>query len=308
MKNVLVHLPLPHFNSDQLVRSLISNKVVYEKIGLSTPDPIIYREKFTRLYDGWRISNNKCESISEIRNIFENISTDIFISLPKIPSRPEHIVDACGLLPNLEISIDMLKNIFNKHRINILIGIVNPSSLIGALVQTKVISDDAPTSTFATSQNYWYDSIGGCADENPDISFIAWRHEDAHIIWPTILRLVGSVPNKIPAPGCLDMLANYIDRNRVKSLEVAIKSSWPQSDAFIQKMIKECISFDTGCNSVGRKIKVNGWTSQIFDKFEEVYAEDCRLLAGDDSIAFIQPETEIKCQHAQIHRSTLKYS
>jgi hypothetical protein len=287
---------------------LISNKVVYGKIGLSTPDPTIYREKFTRLYDGWGMSNNKSEPISEIRNIFENISTNIFISLPKIPSRPEHIVDACGFLPNLEISIDMLKNVFNKHRINILIGIVNPSSLIGALVQTKVISDDAPTSIFATSQNYWYDSIGGCADENPDINFTVWRHEDAHIIWPNILRLAGSVPNNIPAPGCLDMLANYIDRNRVKSLEMAIKSSWPHSDAFTQKMIKECVSFDTGCNPIGRKIKVNGWTSLIFDKFEEIYAEDCRLLADDDSIAFIQPDAEIKCQHAQIHRSTLKYS
>lgn len=290
MKKLFVHLPLPYFFSDQLVRTFFAQGRVFARSGIFTPDPRTYQKmaKYC-LVENPSIENQTIFKCALAGN-FPKDADRMIISFHGVPRCPSEIVSKEGLIPNLSEIVWRLKNVFADFEITIGIGIVNIGSLIEPLVANNVISYGTIDKALSASSLYWSDAIGACKDEYGDIEFLVWRHEDSPVIWPDIVSFLANLSDYSPVPGSLDMLVTKLTNSGRKALNDLLS----KADTLSRREICEIIAFFDNSRSFrvredrSKACRVLGRSRVMV--LNEIYAEDEALLRDDPGMIFVNKE------------------
>lgn len=286
---IMVHLPFPYFNSDQLIRTFSANQKFFTRFGLYVPNPDSYRSKIStclrdlECHNGMRPSDSYFEWSNLDRDRFRRI----FISLPSIISSPDTLFDSSGLIPGLNLITDRLQRMFRGYKVTLLLGIVNQGNLIGTVSQAKGVHENVRLEEALCFENSWFDTIGACADMFPDVNINVWQHENAHLKWPKVIKHVANISNRSMVPGSLDMISHLVATSGLNALVDHVKRLPPQNDYHFEKVLQGYLERYPSKAWVARRVRLKGWNTRVMKAFEEIYREDIRLLRNEKQIAFI---------------------
>jgi len=287
-REIFIHLPLPYYNGDQLIRSLLSNKGAYTSFGLNLPEPEIYRRrlsKFLTAPEDSVMSGVASEAMLKELGVAHRKRT--VISLPGVPNKPHEIVNENGLIPGLNNVVRRMQSFFKDFEITLLIGVVNPGHLLATLYQANAGKDVLNVKRIVESERFWSDALGACIDEFPQVKVLAWQHEFATIVWPMILRTVGLVPTSRFAPGSLDMAKHIISRGGVDKIADFLRESSIKDDKGIVTSVKLFLNQLSDKNEQTRQIRIPGWSDDLMQAFNRVYEEDLRMLSRESGVIFL---------------------
>jgi hypothetical protein len=287
-REMVIHLPLPYYHSDQIVRSLFSNANTYASFGLNVPDPERYQRRLVKLFTSpdERLRSGLLSGAAwgDLGD-FEKPRT--MISLPNVPNQPHELVNGDGLLPDLNKIVERMYDFFHDFEITIAIGIVNPGQLLASLAQAKLPRGSVDFRQVLSREHFWFDVLGACIDEFPQLKIIVWQHELSPVLWPRVLRFVGKVPAGRLAPGCLDMASHHILQTGMDQLVRYITTSLVDDDIRAGAAIKLFLNEFPDTAKRKKPIRFSGWSEELSAAFDANYAVDVKSLARECGIQFL---------------------
>jgi len=287
-REIIIHLPLPFYNSSQLLRSLRSNADTYAAFGLNLPDPQKYQSRLVKLLtspDERLRSGILSKAVWGYLGDFNSPRT--MISLPNVPNQPHELANKDGLLPDLNRIVLRMHNFFRDFDITIVVGIVNPGYLLATLAQAKLPVGAVAFRQIVEREYFWSDALGACIDEFPQLKIIAWQHESSPFLWPRILRTIGLVPPGRLAPGSLDMASHHMLQPGLDQLVRYIRAASVNDDVRAAAAIKLFLNEFSDTSKRQRPIRLPGWSEELSAAFDANYEADARALAVERGIRFL---------------------
>lgn len=287
-REIIIHLPLPFYNSNQLLRSLRSNADTYATFGLNLPDPHRYQSRLVKLLtstDERLRSGILAEAVWGYLGEVDRPRT--IISLPNVPNQPHALVNKDGLLPDLNKIVVRMYDFFRDFDITLAFGIVNPGFLLATLAQAKLPVGTVAFRQIVEREYFWSDALGACIDDFPQLKIIAWQHEFSPFLWPRILRTIGLVPVGRLAPGSLDMASHRMLRPGLDQLVQYIRASSVNDDIRASAAIKLFLNEFLDTAKQHRPIRLPGWSEELSAAFEANYEADAKNLARESGIQFL---------------------
>lgn len=275
---------MPYYSSDLLIRTLKAQTAFHRRRGICIPDPKAYQAMVAHCISEAPTSINLKLVRSAFDNLFGPNEIRMIISLPGVPNIPSEIVGKEGILPGLSPCIEKISHVFHDYSLTFLFGIVNQGHLLASLVQAELVDREILDRATDASSIYWVDAVGACADEFQDSRFVTWRHEDADLLWPAIIRFCGLIEPICPAPGSLDMLIQNLNEEGIKVLRDLLRTSKPVSEEGISEIIRFFRNSRRYRRRMNTAIRFNWWTSKISRYFKNLYFEDFNEMKTDSRI------------------------
>lgn len=287
-RQLFVHMPLPYYNSDQLIRTLIAAREFYRRAGLNVPAPDIYRSYVNNIMFKMQSIDPKGSQAKDIKHmLFGHGCERAIISIPIAFDPKSDVVNEQGLLPKLEAAVGRIVQVFDDCEIVLFFGLVNPGDLVSTLTKARVVSEEMWRENFPTHGWFWSDAIGGCMDVYPGIKVVAWRHDSAYFLWPRILRKVSSISDDILLPGCLDMIAHSITDDGIRKLYSFLHGSPRKDDDYVVLALREHYKRFRRNRVIMKRVRLPIWSKWISGFFERDYEEDLAILENEPQVEFI---------------------
>lgn len=297
---IYIHLPLPYYNSDQLIRTVSANRDFYHHAGIYCPDPTSYRTQIQRVWHS--VKSVRTGNIKLARNNLTGFEDRRFgktlISVPMFNSGNDLLFDQTGILPSLGKSVELLLEIYKDYNVSFLLGIVNPGLLVASSAMHRDGSQKFSVSEILEATLFWYDALGACADTFPDARFVLWEHETTYSTWPRILNFICDRSSFALLPGSLDMAAFYLSKDGVNLLLDHVRRIPPKNDYHFSRVTSSYLNKYQSITMRARKIRLKGWDQKISLAFEKNYEFDLKLLKNDSLFVFADAE-DASISHSQ---------
>jgi hypothetical protein len=297
---IYVHLPLPYFNSDQLIRTVSANADFYRNAGIHCPDPTLYRSQIQHVWSS--VKSVRAGNIRLARNYLAGFDDKhigkTLISLPMFTSRNELLFDQTGILPTLGKAIELILAIYKDYKVYFLLGIVNPGLLVASSAMLRDGSQRFSVREVLEATLFWYDALGACADSFPDARFVLWVHEKTYSTWPRILNFICERSSFALLPGSLDMAAFNLSKEGLHLLADHVRRIPPQNEYQFSKVASSYFCKYQSITMRARKIRLKGWDQKISLAFEKNYDFDLKLLKNDSLFVFADAE-DASISHSQ---------
>lgn len=231
MRPIRLHIALPYYLGDQLIRSMVSAAPHIERMGACIPKPELYRTTITSHY---KSSFGMPLMPSEEKCLFDKLQKnwgekDLFLSFHSICGTAAKCVQSDGILPALPSVIEHLKMIFDDRPIELLLNTVNPGHLMANILGAKLGSVGMTFESAARMRPSWTSLAMKIRSEHPDVPISTWQIEDVPLSWPHIMKRAAGIDRDILLPGSLDCAAALMNEKGQRAFISYIKAAAPSS-------------------------------------------------------------------------------
>lgn len=286
-REVMIHIPLPYYSSDQLVRTLFAHRKFHNRRGTFVPQPKLYQNIARHCLKEEPSKQNFSFLRRSLLSGLPHGTRRIFLSFAGLPNSPLEIVSEEGILPDLSVLVGRISYIFHDCDISIFVGIVNQGKLVSSLIQSNATIRASLETAASAPSIYWSDAIGACKDEYKRVRFVVWRHEESVGLWPNIIRCAARIPESVIPPGTFDMLVQKLNDEGIKHLRSLLSRTSKLSEDQVKKIIITFLESKRFSRNLRTQIRIDGWTRDVISHFDEIYEDDVRQIYLDRDILLL---------------------
>lgn len=276
---VAIHLGVHCTDEDRALKTLLQNKGILARQGISVPGPGRYRNRLVHLVQKLKGAEADEETQNELlENLVDDDSTGrVVLSHESFICVPGRVFDHGLLYEKAGYKPMWVRNVFAGHEVEFFISIRNPASFVPAVFHHK----GQNTKDFARFLNgvdlfdmRWSDVIVAIKETNRDCPITVWCNEDTPLIWPEVMREISGHDQSTRLKGGFNILSRIMKREGLRRLRAYLGTNPPQTEVQRRRILAVFLDKYLIEDAVEEELDVPGWTPELVTKLTEVYEED----------------------------------
>ncbi|MDO5612298.1 MAG: hypothetical protein Q4G14_03535 [Paracoccus sp. (in: a-proteobacteria)] len=285
---MVYHIGVHGTDGDRMLKTLLNNRGRLLRDGTEVVTPNRHRGVFEEAL----AALNGGPATPEMEQIMLDAVLDsddpqrIICTSPGFLGVPSRAIGPEGLYPQAGARIAALANLFPSGGAEFFVAIRNPATLIADVLAlhggdyTSLMGGVDPLSLS------WLTAMQRMAAGAQGRRLVVWCHEDAPIIWPDIVRLVGGLPASEPLPGGLLYMHELLGDQGLRELRGALSGrELPVSQR--RDLYAEHLQRNVLPHMVEQEITLPGWTQDTVDQVSARYYQDIPRIAALPGVEFI---------------------
>ncbi|WP_415183558.1 hypothetical protein [Phaeovulum sp.] len=289
---VVFHLGAHASDEDRLVKTLLRNRATLNGSGLVVPPPkryrMLLRDTLLELRGAPADSAKQQEVLAAVSDI--NPPDRIFFSHEFFTCIPQRVITEAGFYTMAQAKLKPLANLFPEAEIEFHFALVNPATLVPALIQRiegasyeSVMVGNDPRAL------RWLPVIRQMAEVSKSHKLVLWCHEDTPLIWPEILRHITHLPQEAAFEGDFAILATIMSPEGLDRLRAYLSEHSPKTIAHRRKIVAVFLEKFGLRDKIEIEVPLPGWTDDLVTEITANYDADVAEIATMDGVEFIAP-------------------
>jgi len=289
---VVFHLGAPCTDDDHLIRSLLKNRDTLAKQGIAVPTPALYRDVLKdtmRALDGAPAPEELQRNILDAARIPEGTERIIF-SDPRMVSINRLVVIGAQIWPMIDRVSRSLRNLFPTARVEFMLGMRDPATLIPALFKTsrfrkfEEFTEDMQPHALA-----WSEMMTRMRASVPDCPVSAWCNEDTPLIWGEIMRELAGCDALMPLDGIDDLIEDLMDPAGFRRMHRYLAENPPENEMLRRRVVAAFLDKYALDDALEEELDTPGWSPEMLEDMTASYEEDMDSLSHIPGVTLITP-------------------
>lgn len=289
---VVYHLGAPCTDADQLMMSLLKNRLRLAQAGISVPPPGRYRSVIrdtARALKGRPAGEDVQDALLDA--IVDDAEVDrLILSDPRFVCINRLVVQGAQIWPMVERAATGLRALFPQAQIEFFIGMRDPATLIPALFKASRFSDFQEfIENMQPHAVAWSETLRRLRMAHPDCSITTWCNEDTPLLWGEIMREMAGVGPGAELDGIDDLAASIMEEEGYRRMRGWLDQNPPETEtqrrrvlaAFLERYAKE--------TEIEETLNLPGWTEELMDEISQSYDEDMDVIARIPGVNLLTP-------------------
>ncbi|MGO4853367.1 hypothetical protein [Phaeovulum sp. W22_SRMD_FR3] len=289
---VVYHLGAHSTDEDRLVKTLMRNASTLAEQGIAVPAPMRYRmvlrDALVSLKgaeappeEQERLLGSVTEIASPERVIF---SHEFFLCIP------QRVVTSNGFYTMAASKLQPLANLFPQARAEFFMGLINPATLIPALIdRIDGASYDSVMGRVEPASLRWAPVIADMIAAAPEGRLVLWCNEDTPLIWPEVLRRIAGIAPEMALEGDYAILATIMSADGLERLKAYLAKHPPSSAGQRRKIVTAFLDKFALTEKLEVELNLPGWTQDLVEEISANYDADIAAIAAMPGVEFIAP-------------------
>ena len=287
---MVFHLGVHGTDGDRLLKTLLMNRDWLTAHGTDVIPP----DRHSGLFEKALASLGGGRATPEMQQILldavlrGDAPVRAVFSTPTFMGAPGRAVGQGGLYPQMGARAAALANLFPDHEVEFFVAIRNPASLIAEVLSIFTGGGyDALMQGCGPLDLRWRDPIQALLRAAPGRRVVIWCHEDVPLIWPEIVRLIGSIPPDAPLKGGTLYLEEILGGDGMACLKEALSAQDRLSVAQRRAISSEIMQTHALPAALDQAIDLPGWSQEIVDRVTDQYHADVAQIAVLPGVEFV---------------------
>lgn len=289
---VVYHLGAHSSDEDRLVKTLLRNRDMLSRAGCVVPSPMRYR---MALRDTLLALKGQPADAAKQQELLDSVSDQnppdrIIFSHEFFLCIPQRVITDDGFYPMAPAKLGPLANIFPEAEIEFHMALVNPATLIPALIQRiEGASYDSVMAGKDPRSLRWAPVVKRMLAASDGHKMVLWCNEDTPLIWPEILRRITAQPDDAAFDGDFAILATIMAPDGLDRIKTYLASHPPQSAVQRRKIVTAFLDKFGLQDKIEIEVPLPGWTEDLVAEISANYDADIAEIATLPGIEFLAP-------------------
>lgn len=279
---VIFHIGAHCSDQDVLVKSLLKNRDMLSRLGVSVPGPGRYRKVLGEVMVHLR---GTAASPETQEMLFDTVLDDetagrVVLSNESFISMPARAVEDGQLYPRIGKSA-WLRHLFPGAECEFALTVQNIATFLPALYES--LGDQVTLADFLEGLQpidlCWVDVVEGLRQANPDAPILVWSHEESPLLWPCIIRALCGLDPDTKIEGENDLARRVMSNDGNRLLRAYLNEQPPKTEAERQAIVGDFLAGHALAEVVEQEITLPGWTDELTEALTEAYEEDLARIA-----------------------------
>jgi len=289
---VAIHLGAHCTDDDRLLKTLLQNKGVLAKDGISVPGPGRYRDSVKKTLAKLRGAPASPDTQDMLlESILDNETTE------RLVLANEDFICVHGRIFENHILYDKsgyktnwLRNLLPDAEFEFFLGIRNPATFIpAAFKHPKQKQKDF--SYFLNNADVtdilWSDVLVSIQEANPGCPVTVWCNEDTPLIWPEVIGEVSGFENYGALQGGYNVLSSIMSDVGMRRLHTYLDTHPPQTEIQRRRIVTAFLDKFALAEEIEEELDVPGWTEELVVELTDIYEEDIFDIQKMPGVKFI---------------------
>jgi len=265
---VAIHLGAHCTDNDRLLKSLLRNKGLLAKSGISVPGPGRYRGTLVKAVQKLR----GAEASEETQEMLMDAITDgedtqrVILSHENFICVPGRVFDGGMLYEKAGYKPQWLRNIFPKDQVEFFIGICNPATFIPSVFHHSKQNTFDFHRYLSGADIYdirWSDVILAIQEACPDCPITVWCNEDTPLIWQSLMQEIAGPDLQDKLNGGYAILSSIMKPDGMKRLRSYLAKNPPQDEIHRRRIVAAFLDKYALEDEVEEELDAPGWTEEL---------------------------------------------
>ena len=289
---VVYHLGAPCTDADQLIMSLLKNRLRLAQAGISVPTPGRYRSVIrdtARALKGRPAGEDVQEAL--IDAIVDDAEVDrLILSDPRFVCINRLVVQGAQIWPMVDRAATGLRALFPQAQVEFFIGMRDPATLIPALFKASRFSDFREfTENMQPHAVTWSETLRRLQLAHPDCRITVWCNEDTPLLWGEVLREMAGVGPTAALDGVDDLAASIMEEDGYGRMREWLDKNPPASETQRRRVLAAFLERYAKAGEIEETLNLPGWTEELMDELSQRYDEDMDVIARIPGVTLLTP-------------------
>ncbi|MDO5630727.1 MAG: hypothetical protein Q4G22_02700 [Paracoccus sp. (in: a-proteobacteria)] len=285
---MVYHIGVHGTDGDRMLKTLLNNRgrLLRDRTEVVTPNRHrgVFEEALAALNGG--PATPEMEQIMQDAVLDSDDPLRVICTSPGFLGVPSRAIGPEGLYPQAGARIAALTNLFPSAGAEFFVAIRNPVTLIADVLDLHGGDYASLMGGVDPLSLSWLTAVQRMAAGAQGRRLVVWCHEDAPIIWPDVVRLVGGLPPSEPLPGGLLYMHEMLGDQGLRELRGALAGrELPVSQR--RDLYAEHLQRNALPHMVEQDIALPGWTQETVDQITARYYQDIPQIAALPGVEFI---------------------
>jgi hypothetical protein len=289
---VVYHLGAPCTDGDQLIQSLLKNRLRLAQAGIAVPPPGRYRAVIrdtARALKGRPAGEEVQDALLDA--ILDDAAVDrLVLSDPRFVCINRLVVQGAQIWPMIERSATQLSALFPDAQVEFFVGMRDPATLIPALFKASRFSDFAEfTDNMQPHAVAWSEMLRRLRLSQPDCRITVWCNEDTPLLWGEILRAMAGVGAQADLDGIDDLAASIMEPEGFARMRAWLSKTPPETEAQRRRVIAAFLERYALDTAIEETVNLPGWSEAMMADMSTAYDEDMDVIARIPGVTLLAP-------------------
>ncbi|GAA3866849.1 hypothetical protein [Celeribacter arenosi] len=297
---VTLHVGLHFAGAPRLIAGLRANNPAFEAGGTFVPRQKEYRAPVADILqklDG--LPPIEAEQIELLSQILKNRKTSHLLMSDVLWAGALDAAFSEGrLYADLGVNVARVAELFDTSDVRIAISLRDPVGFVSDALSTPELAGkmtpflrNCDTATLG-----WEQGLQELRAALPTSSIVAWREEDAPLIWPRVLRELGRLPRDAPVARSYAPLRQILSAKGMRQLFGEVASTPPVDDIAFENLVRRFLAeFAVPDNLPDRpvgSVNIPGWSQEAYHGITQRYWAQTAAFGKEEGVTFIAPLSE----------------
>ncbi len=289
---VVFHLGAPCTDGDQLILSLLKNRLRLAQAGIAVPPPGRYRavvRDTARALKGRAAGDEVQDALLDA--ILDDAAIDrLILSDPRFVCINRLVVQGPQIWPMIERATTQLRALFPTSPAEFFIGMRDPGTLIPALFKASRFSDFAEfTENMQPHAVAWSEMLRRLSVAHPDARITVWCNEDTPLLWGQIMREMAGVAPQSDLDGVDDLVQSIMEEDGFSRMQTWLGDNPPETETQRRRVLAAFLERYALDNEIQETLNLPGWNEALINEMSESYDADLDVIARIPGVTLLTP-------------------
>lgn len=293
---IAIHLGVHLTDEDRLIRCLMRNRAALLRHGIAVPGTGRYRGPLRRIAHAMRDQPTDAETQEALLDgiISEDEVSRVVLSSDCFMANHRWAVSKGQFYPAGAEKAAGLRRLFPAAKVEFFLALRNPASLLPALIADprsggaeQVLADTDPLTP------RWSALLAAMTEAVPGARITVWRHEDAPLLWPEILRELADHPDDLVLNGTFEALGAHLTDEGLALMSQWLTERPAMTDAQRRRVLRAFLEKFARPAATAEPAPLPGLNPdqavELHEVMSALYEQDIDLIAQLPGIDFLEP-------------------
>ena len=289
---VVYHLGAPCTDGDQLIVSLLKNRLRLAQAGIAVPPPGRYRSVIrdtARALKGRPAAEEVQDALLDA--IVDDAEVDrLILSDSRFVCINRLVVQGAQIWPMVDRSATALRALFPQAQVEFFIGMRDPATLIPALFKASRFSDFGEfTENMQPHAVAWSETLRRLQLAHPDCRITTWCNEDTPLLWGEIMREMAGIGPQADLDGIDDLVASIMEEDGFNRMQAWLTQNPPETETQRRRVLGAFLERYAVEGAIEETLNLPGWTEELIDEMSQSYDEDMDVITRIPGVTLLAP-------------------
>lgn len=282
-----------HFTEEErLMKCLLRNKDVFGAQGTAVPGPGKYRKLLRETMEAMDVSE-LAENAREVLldAILDHETADRVVLSNGHFFGASRVAIRRGLMyPKAAKRMVQMAEIFDTDEIELFMALRNPATFLPAAFSRSPKTEPVDFMGGVDPRAVrWSDTLLRIRDAVPKISITVWCNEDAPLIWPEIIREMGSLEHTQKIKGSYDLLSEIMMPEGMTRFRAYLDKHPTMTEIQKRRVMVAFLDKFAIDEAIEEELDMPGWTDALVNEMTQTYDDDVFAIARIPGVQVISP-------------------
>lgn len=289
---VVYHLGAPCTDGDQLILSLLRNRLRLAQAGIAVPPPGRYRAVIrdtARALKGRPASQEVQDALLDA--IVDDEQTErLILSDPRFVCINRLVVQGAQIWPMIDRATTQLRALFPDSPVEFFIGLRDPATLIPALFKASRFTDFREfTENMQPHAVAWSEMLRRLQLTHPDARITVWCNEDTPLLWGEVLREIAGVGPQADLAGIDDLAETIMEPEGFERMQGWLTQNPPETEGQRRRVLAAFLERYALDDEIEETLNLPGWPGEMIAEMSQSYDEDMDVVARIPGVTLLSP-------------------